>query len=230
MMIARLESERQQAKRALEHAYRTTRSNNDPLIVHMKKTLNSFDSLLGRIDAVLVDAAEAYPNIFDFASDTTEAPDLRLPPGVEATPPGAIKHGEDARSASAKAMAEWAGDLAKKGYLSKEQADRERARFEAFKRVFHSDESVDAVWKGTDSLAEARDRTEWAEQMFKKGYLPRSQLEAARQEYERWKRRSQPKSDSTPCEPPKAIPDENRADPFAKPDAPQVDSPKTSPF
>ncbi len=115
----------------------------------MKKTLNSFDTLLGRIDAVLVDAAEEYPNIFDFASD---------------------------------------------------------------------------------SLAEAEDRVEWAEQMVGKGYLPKSTLEAFREKYEKLKRRAQPKTDATPNEPAKARPGENRKDPFAKPEAPRVDAPKTSPF
>jgi RNA polymerase sigma factor (sigma-70 family) len=73
MMIARLEEERQQAKTRLERLLQGNRSNNDPLIAHMRRTVDSLDDLLNRIDVVLVDAAEKYPTIFDFTSERAES-------------------------------------------------------------------------------------------------------------------------------------------------------------
>ncbi len=73
MMIARLEEEHQQAKTRLERLLRGKRSNNDPLIDHMRRTLDSLDDLLNRIDVVLVAAAEKYPTIFDFTNENAES-------------------------------------------------------------------------------------------------------------------------------------------------------------
>jgi RNA polymerase sigma factor (sigma-70 family) len=118
MMIARLEEERLQAKTRLERLLRGNQSNNDPLIVHMRRTVDSLDDLLNRIDVVLVDAAEKYPTIFDFTSGIAELTDLHHP-----------------TEASAKATLEWAEKMHDSGFLAKSQWEAARRQYEAARKA-----------------------------------------------------------------------------------------------
>ena len=69
MIITRLEQELAQANARLDRTLRRVGSPNDPAAVQGQKTVDEIESLLARIDGVLVDAVDRFPTMFDFSGE-----------------------------------------------------------------------------------------------------------------------------------------------------------------
>lgn len=125
MMIARIEEERQQANERLDRAVRAARPGDDAMIGQMRRTLNNLDDLLGRIDTVLVEAAEKYPTVFDFTQESAEPKDAFQPiDGLQTV------------YANAKAALDSAEKLHEKGFLSQKQLEAARREYAAARKAF----------------------------------------------------------------------------------------------
>ena len=68
--------------------------------------------------------------------------------------------------ARAAEILEWSTRMREKGYLSKEQNDRDRQAYETLKSRIEAD------------IARAADRVDWAKRMFEKGYVSKTQYDA----------------------------------------------------
>ncbi len=165
MIVERLEQELTLAEQRLDLTTANVRSPSDPEVVRARKTVQTLAGLLARIDAVLVEAVDDFPTIFDFsnaprrqaasAKPAAEIPEaLSAPSYDEHTLPRAADRLESLR------------ELHAAGQVSKAQLDREIEQFEALKARIDAD------------IARAADRVEWARRMLEKGYVSRSQYEA----------------------------------------------------
>jgi hypothetical protein len=143
MIISRLEEEAAEAKARLDRMLRKVRSPDDPVVVRARRTVEALDELLARIDAVLVDADERYPTMFDFsnAASFTASPAERVVGEVKRVDPsnrrleitiGSDDGNHQTTAASAQAeleraweRVEWAKQMFEKGYVSKAQLARE---------------------------------------------------------------------------------------------------------
>jgi len=84
--------------------------------------------------------------------------------------PEALVLGAEARDEWAKALSQW-------------------TRYEAFKQTRLADMARAKAIPTEDGLTGAKERAAWADEMFKKGYLAKSQLDEARKEYQDLKAR-----------------------------------------
>jgi RNA polymerase sigma factor (sigma-70 family) len=188
MMIMRLEEEREAAKQRLDRTVRMAGGVDDAAVAQARKTLQDLDHLLTRVDEVLVDAAKSYPTIFDFSGATAvsvssaKAQDEweKAVAEWDDYPPAPSQWTE----AMSKAKADWAEGMFKKGYITQAEANLARARYEAAKRARLGDLPRAKSILDEAAIARAREQAAWSEGMFKKGYLAKSQLDKARNEYE----------------------------------------------
>jgi RNA polymerase sigma factor (sigma-70 family) len=67
MIVTRLEEELALARARLDRTLGKVRSPDDPAAVHARNIVDALSGVLARIDAVLVDAVDAYPTMFDFS-------------------------------------------------------------------------------------------------------------------------------------------------------------------
>ncbi len=171
MMIERLERELKLAEARLDLTTANVRSNNDPEVLRARKTVETLAGLLARVDAVLVQAVDDFPTIFDFSSPVPN-PGARSdqPAAKPATaakpedPPAAPSY--DAHSlAKAANQLEWARKMHAKGYVSKAELDRLVEIHAALKARIDSD------------IARRGERVDWAKRMFDKGYVSRPQYD-----------------------------------------------------
>ena len=68
MIIERLEQELSLAEQRLDLTTANVRTPNDPEVVRARKTVETLAGLLARVDAVLVEAVDEFPTIFDFSN------------------------------------------------------------------------------------------------------------------------------------------------------------------
>ncbi len=173
MIIERLERELERADGRLDLTVANVRSPNDPEVVRARKTVEALEGLLARVDAVLVEAVDDFPTIFDFtnaqtgpaagADRATNAADadkmteyvVRGPTYDEHSLPQAAQRMERSR------------DLYAKGFVSKAQLESDVRAFELLKTRIDAD------------IAQAAEQAEWARQMFEKGYLTKRQYDLA---------------------------------------------------
>ncbi len=128
MMIARLEQELVEARQRLEHATAIADSPQDPLVVQTRKTVDSLQGLLTRIDDALVNAVETHPTMFDF-SNPSPAVRWRVTP-VPGAPPQAQLDPKEKDLARAKDRIEWSIKMFMRGYVSKKQLEQSIADYE----------------------------------------------------------------------------------------------------
>ena len=183
-MIARLEVERETAKYRLDLLTDKAESPDDPALVQARTTLLFLDALLARIDAVLVEAAKSYPATVEFGARAKDEWAKALSAWVD-HPEALSKAAED----TLKTQAEWAEAMLRKGYLSQPQAKLEHGAYEAVKQARQGDMARAKAILTEGWLARAKERVAWAEEMFKKGYVAKSELDKARKEYEDLKAR-----------------------------------------
>jgi RNA polymerase sigma factor (sigma-70 family) len=194
MMITRLESETAKAKEILSRTLEAAGSQDAPAVVRARKTVEEFENLLARIDSVFVDAVRLHPEIFDPSLEPTEAAagprSAAAPPpkNQEARIPFSADVPDEADVKRAKERAEWADSMAKKGYVSKTQADHDRAQYEAIKQARLGNRSLANSILDDAALKRVKDRVDWAAEMHKKGYASQRTLEDARKDYEDLKR------------------------------------------
>src|SRR5262249_47724022 len=72
MIVTRLEQELRAAQGKLERTLKRVGSETDPEAARAKRTVDSLEKLIGRIDTVLLDAVDQYPTIFDFSAGPSE--------------------------------------------------------------------------------------------------------------------------------------------------------------
>ena len=194
MMIARLESETEKAKEILVRTLEPHGSQDAPAVVRARKTVEEFENLLARIDSVFVDAVRLHPEIFDLSREPSEAATgsraaaAPAPKNQEARIPSA-DIADETGVKRAKERAEWADSMAKRGYVSKTQADHERAQYEALKQARLGNRSLANSILDDAALKRVKDQADWADKMHKRGYASQRTLEDARNEYEDLKRR-----------------------------------------
>ncbi len=132
MIVTRLEEELAEAQVRLDRTLNKVRSPDDPAAAHARKTVDALEQVLARIDAVLVDAVEAYPTMFDFsggpAADSAKNQSADRPAGGMM---GAIQQHRapvllEADLAEARKRLKWAEDQFKRGYIAKSVVDQER--------------------------------------------------------------------------------------------------------
>jgi RNA polymerase sigma factor (sigma-70 family) len=172
MIIERLEQELKVAEGRLDLTIANVRTPNDPAVLRARKTVDSLLGLLERVDAVLVDAVDDFPTIFDFSkapagpsASADERPTGKAAePKKPADPPA--KSAYDAHSlAQAAERRDWAAAMHAKGYVSKAERDRYALEYKALESIIDAD------------IARGADRVEWAERMHKKGYVSKSQYD-----------------------------------------------------
>lgn len=196
MMITRLQEEYEAARNRLERTIR----NSDPSVVQATEVVQDLGQLLARIDEVLVDSLRSHPTIFDFsskpfagahgASATSKSAEASAESLVlqQTTSPGAmpkagLKPDADELE-NAKTRAEWAEGMYKKGYVSREAADLERARYASAKQLRLGNRELATSILLQAALARARERAEWRERMVQKGFATKQQMEADQKDYE----------------------------------------------
>ena len=77
MIVERLEQELAAATERVDRTTRKVKSSTDPELIRARKTADTLAGLLARIDAVLVEAVDEFPTMFDFTvawSRTAAAP------------------------------------------------------------------------------------------------------------------------------------------------------------
>jgi hypothetical protein len=188
LIITRLEEELGAAQRKLDRTRRTVGSPNDPEVVVARKLVEDREELMARIDALLVEAVERYPTIFDSSGRTARSPAAPDPfDTVEMigagrdrrqTAPNVGANSQPAKSAVAtetgsyedldnsRDRIEWAKRMHEKGYVSKGQLDLELQKYEAQKARIKDIEA---------DITRAQDRVDWAKKMFEKGYVTKEQ-------------------------------------------------------
>ena len=172
MIIERLEQELKLAETRLDLTVANVNSNNDPEVLRARKTVETLTGLFSRVDAVLVEAVDDFPTIFDF-STAPPAPGARsdqpaAKPAAAAKPedqPAEQLYDEHSLTLAAE-KAEWARKMHAKGYVSKAELDRNVATYESLKSLIDSD------------IARAADRVDWARRMFEKGYVTKRQYDS----------------------------------------------------
>ncbi len=171
MMIERLEQELKQAEQRLDLTTANVRSNNDPEVLRARKTVETLAGLLARVDAVLVQAVDEFPTIFDFSSPAPNPGARSDQPAAKPAaawkpedPPAKPSYDEHSLALAAEKL-EWARKMHAKGYVSKAELDRYTADYEALKARIDSD------------IAAAADRVDWARRMFEKGYITKRQYD-----------------------------------------------------
>jgi RNA polymerase sigma factor (sigma-70 family) len=111
MIVERLEHELNRAEGQLGEVTARPRSpENDAIALHLRKTVTKLADLLDRIDAVLADAVDEFPTMFDFASEKW---DQELKTQIEAV------------TAAGADRVEWARRMFENGYISKTQYNAE---------------------------------------------------------------------------------------------------------
>jgi RNA polymerase sigma factor (sigma-70 family) len=178
MIITRLEQELAQAQAKLDRTLKRVHYENDPEVVRARRTVDALDRLLARIDMVLVDAVDRYPTIFDFSGGQSgpspgampkDPRHLRSDTGRPA--PGG-EPSDDNEFVRARERVQRFMRTDDRGYLSRQQLDRELAECES------------AIAKVESELIRARDRLEWAKKMLAKGYVSQHDYESAVQEHD----------------------------------------------
>jgi RNA polymerase sigma factor (sigma-70 family) len=175
MIITRLEQELAVARERLDRTLRTARSPDDPVVIRARKTVEALENLLIKIDGVLVGAVDQYPTLFDFSG----APTAKVPPPVpggnsirETRELGTRQDSSAASSydendlARARDRVKWASSMFQKGYVAKEQLDREIQHYEALRARIEAD------------IATGQERVDWAQRMMDKGYVSKEQYES----------------------------------------------------
>ena len=137
MIIERLERELERADGRLDLTTANFHSPNDPEVMRARKTVEDLAGLLARVDAVLVEAVDDFPTIFDFtnaqtgpaagADRATNAADAyKMPEYVVRGP----TYDEHSLPQAAQRM-ERSRDLYAKGFVSKARLDRDVQQYEA---------------------------------------------------------------------------------------------------
>jgi len=127
MIVTRLEDELAEARARLDRTRKRAgaHATTDPAVRHAQNTVDALDKVLARIDAVLVDAVDAYPTIFDFSRgpgplSSVDQPldDSTFKPARVRTDPLADQSLE-VQLARARDRLQWADEMYKRGYVSR---------------------------------------------------------------------------------------------------------------
>jgi RNA polymerase sigma factor (sigma-70 family) len=184
MIITRLEEERRLAQAKLDRTLQRVRSENDPEVARARRTVESLEQLIARIDTVLVEAVDRYPTIFDFsggpAEGTSEATAARPKSNVGARedPQGDWSDRTELGRAQY-----WSQRWHDQGFAGRPQFDLELERYKA------------ATARAQADVARAADRLDWTKRMLEKGYITKNAHESAVLEHQaalavlaRWKK------------------------------------------
>jgi RNA polymerase sigma factor (sigma-70 family) len=137
MIITQLEAELAKAKQRFEHMQQVARSPDDPVLAHMRSTIDGLRELLAGVDTVLLKAVERHPTAFDFSRAAEPKADLKgvLDRQVSAETSALLQAAMAEQTARAASRADWAARMLQKGYISKSQADAERSNQETLQKA-----------------------------------------------------------------------------------------------
>jgi RNA polymerase sigma factor (sigma-70 family) len=185
MIVTRLEQELRAAQGKLERTLKRVGSENDPEAARAKRTVDSLEKLIGRIDTVLVDAVDQYPTIFDFsagpsgpapATAASDSFDRRFDSWWDSDR-GWITERELAPDKPSPKRRPTPGSQ------SREELEIKLGRYKA------------ELARAQADVVRAKDRLDWATAMLKKGYVTQGAHVAAERDHEaavevmtQWKR------------------------------------------
>jgi RNA polymerase sigma factor (sigma-70 family) len=139
MIVTRLEEELAEARARLDRTLRIVRSPDDPVAVHTRKTVDALNQILARIDAVLVDAVDAYPTMFDFSGGPAAvASQMQMMHSSNGPMVGGVKDPRTRGSLETEFRdawnrLKWSEAQFERGYVSKSTVDLNRRRVDELK-------------------------------------------------------------------------------------------------
>jgi RNA polymerase sigma factor (sigma-70 family) len=171
MIITRLEQELSLARGKLDRTLQRVRSENDPEVAQARRTVDSLEQLLARIDTVLVEAVDRYPTIFDFSSGPSEPPrdtTYKKPPGSRSGASQIQKNNGDSLDESEFVTQRGSSKQTQsQGQPGSQEFDRESEQHEA------------TIARAAAEVIRTRERVEWARRMLEKGFASKNACDAA---------------------------------------------------